>query len=278
MVIGTKRNKSMSNPFFFSRPGKIPIVLHAPHSSIIIPEKFRSDFVLNKTELQHEAQWMADLWTDELFPLNDERFWIQQSRVSRLVVDVERFSDETMEGMTQYGMAAVYTKTSAGDALKNLTLEKKELYLDTFYQPYHAALDQTAQQIIEQYRQFLLIDCHSFPSEPRYYEDQAPNRPDICIGVNEKTTPDWIVELLQKQFSDYGYSVKINTPFAGSLVPNILYGTPEESRCSSVMFEINRKIYMNETTFEKLPAFDIVAGQIQNVIDLLVSEYLKRIK
>lgn len=64
--------------------------------------------------------------------------------------------------------------------------------------------------------------------------------PDVCIGVNRGVSPE--TELITGIFEAEGYSVKLNEPFAGALVPAAFSG---DDRVSSVMIELNRRIYDN---------------------------------
>ncbi|GIX11983.1 MAG: hypothetical protein KatS3mg116_3693 [Elioraea sp.] len=71
----------------------IPIVLHIPHASRVIPAEERATFVLDDTALERELTAITDAWTDELVDGWSERYTVQRviAPVSRLVCDVERF-------------------------------------------------------------------------------------------------------------------------------------------------------------------------------------------
>ncbi|VGO21915.1 N-formylglutamate amidohydrolase [Pontiella sulfatireligans] len=73
-------------------------------------------FVLTDGELQREQQKLADAYTDELFNFpNSETVSFPYSR---LLVDVERFSDDEQEPMSRVGMGRFYMKTSGGQQLR----------------------------------------------------------------------------------------------------------------------------------------------------------------
>lgn len=256
--------------YFTHTKGTQPVLQHIPHSSLSIPQEFQKDFVLPDAALKQEAQWMADLYTDELFHDSSGDWYTLQSDISRLVVDVERFEDEAQEEMSRYGMAAVYTKTSTGETLKTVSNERKEEYLSAVFRPYHTQLNALVAECIAQHGLCVIVDCHSFPSESRYYEDQTPNRPDICLGTSTAYTPDWLFETLQSHFRNAGLSVEVNTPFSGTILPNDLLSQKQyEGKIFSIMIEVNRKLYMDEHSFEKSSQFEKTTMLMKQALELV---------
>jgi N-formylglutamate deformylase len=75
-------------------------------------------------------------------------------------------------------------------------------------------------------------------------------RPDICIGTDEHHTSKKLTECVVGFFKSKGYSVCINTPYSGSMVPLKYFRS--SLKLSTIMIEVNRKLYMNEMTKEKL--------------------------
>ena len=92
-----------------------PIICNVPHGGVLIPYEFVSDFSLSKDELEQEVKYMADNYTDNLFSelINISSFI--KSKISRVVLDIERFKEEENEPMSKVGMSALYTKTSNGN-------------------------------------------------------------------------------------------------------------------------------------------------------------------
>ncbi len=114
----------------------------------------------------------------------------------------------------------------------------------------------------------LIIDCHSFPAIPLPYEsNQSPDRPDICIGTDDFHTPKALTNQFVDLFKQRGYSVAINRPFSGSVVPGVYYQKNENVQ--SIMIEINRRLYMNEKTEEKSSNYTKVKSDLEWVIDQL---------
>ncbi|HZY00095.1 MAG TPA: N-formylglutamate amidohydrolase [Dermatophilaceae bacterium] len=94
-----------------------PYVVHVPHSSTGIPDDVRAHLMLDDDALAEELRLMTDARTEELARLAisqvKPRPWLFVNRLSRLVVDPERLTDEH-EVMYAVGMGAVYTRTSGG--------------------------------------------------------------------------------------------------------------------------------------------------------------------
>lgn len=259
--------------FEYSKNDNSPIVCNVPHAGTNIPDDFMGDFVLPKKELQIEVNYMADNYTDSLY---EELLYVSsfiKSAISRIVVDIERFEKGEDEPMSKVGMSAFYTRTSKGAVLRSVTTEKKE-NLKEIYDEYHKTFTRLVDSSLARHDCAIIVDCHSFPSVPREYEpDRNADRSDICIGADEYHTPKELTAILKNNFEELGYSVKINSPFAGTIVPMKYY--QKDKRVVSVMIEVNRKLYMNEETFQKLKDFSSTGKSISRCIIKSLNEFVK---
>ena len=216
-----------------------PILINVPHSSTYIPPDELRYFTT--PALKHEIAAMTDHYCDDLYDTGDKMI---RFPVSRLVCDPERFRDDSEEIMASVGMGAIYTACSDGTELKSITEDHKEELLAGYYDPYHRRLKEAVENNLITYGKCLSIDGHSFPAVPLPYEfDQDSNRPDICIGTDEYHTPGKIEKMLWQHFISRGYTVEINRPFAGCIVPMKYYR--KDARVMSVMIEINRRLYID---------------------------------
>jgi N-formylglutamate deformylase len=231
------------------------IILHIPHASTVLPSEV--EFLLGHEALAYEVDAMTDHHTDRLFDLPGARRCVFP--VSRLVVDPERFIED---GMEKVGMGVVYTHTSSGKPLRQISTGQKQSLIDRYYHPHHQQLTTMASKVLCIHGRCLIIDCHSFPAEPLDYETD-PFRPDICIGTDAFHTRPELEASLVNSFQDYGYSVAINSPFAGSIVPMDFY--QQDQRVSSVMIEINRRLYTNTAHYFNLQKnlFDVMSKVIK---------------
>lgn len=115
----------------------------------------------------------------------------------------------------------------------------------------------------------IIIDCHSFPKYPLPYElSQAKERAEICIGTDEFHTPSFLKDGMEKAFKYYNYSVAINKPFSGAIVPMDYY--QKDKRVQSIMIEIRRDLYMNEETGVKIDDFFKIKKLIETIIKKFV--------
>lgn len=250
------------------------IILNIPHGSCDIPKKFLPEFVLSKDQLDFEKKVMADLYTDEIYIKLFKKFGGIISRISRIVVDIERFKIDKDEPMSNVGMGVLYTKTSTGKKLRLISQGKREEYIKDVYDKYHKSLTELVSDRLNKFNECLIIDCHSFPSTPRIYEsDQKNNRPDICLGVDNFHTPNKLKKILKSNFEKVGFRVKYNSPFSGTIVPSPFY--KKNKKVCSVMIEINRRLYMSEDTFSKHKSFKSFSKKICEIIENSYFEFIK---
>ena len=236
------------------------MILHIPHSSTHIPTEVRSTLVLDDAEIETEILAMTDAFTEELFALFGTVRVVYP--VSRLVVDPERFCNDADEPMAKVGMGAVYMRTSGGNSLRNtLTPAQREQLLAMYYRPHHQNLEEAVEQELKHLGNAMLLDCHSFPSKPLPCDkNQGPNRPDFCIGTDECHTPPILVEQICDVVRDAGHTIGVNEPYSGTLVPMRFYR--KDHRVWSVMIEVRRDLYMNESKGAKAFRF----GRTQSLV------------
>ncbi len=235
-------------------------VLHIPHSSKRVPAETRQTILLDDAALDGELLRMTDAYTDELFPITPVEAGRVIFSLSRLVCDVERFTSDENEPMAARGMGVTYTRTSVGGVLRaQPDPADRQKCLDRWYWPHHSKLEHLVKDVAERSGLCLIVDCHSFPSVALPYElDQTSPRADICIGTDQVHTPAAVRDAVTAAAQAEGYSVALDAPFSGALVPLASYR--RDPCIMSVMIEVNRRLYMDENTglrnetFEKVRA------------------------
>lgn len=261
----------MSEPGFAILPpegASRPIVVHVPHAGTRIPPDVRRGIVLDDAAMAEELRRMTDHRTDVLAAgtaaFGATRF---VNRLSRLVVDPERFLDPDREEMEAVGMGAVYTATSGLDVLRLPDPAERGRLLDTWFRPYHAAITDVVGRHLDTSGRCAVVDVHSYPSAALPYERHAAAaRPPLCVGTHPVHTPPAVRVLVADLADEAGLEVAFDAPFAGTFVPTAYLGDP---RVVSVMLEIRRDTYLDEATATPHDGESRIAAFVTAVADAL---------
>jgi N-formylglutamate deformylase len=245
-------------------------VMHIPHSSLEVPDDVRSALVLSDSAFERELRRLTDRYTDELFALDPLTAIPVVFGVSRFVVDPERFPDDALEPMAARGMGAVYMATTGGEPLRaSLSEHQRAELLARFYEPHHAVLEAATQTVLDAKGYCLILDGHSFPNDPLPCDlNQDRPRPEICIGTDPFHTPDDLAAAAVKGFVSHDLDVAVDRPYSGALVPAHWYRS--DARVSALMLEVNRRLYMDEATGEKLATFAEMTAIVTSVSTALI--------
>ncbi|WP_406054960.1 N-formylglutamate amidohydrolase [Streptomyces sp. NBC_01077] len=223
-----------------------PVLLHVPHSSRVIPPDVRDGILLGDEELDRELDHITDAHTAEVAAVAAATAgaapWRFVNRLSRLVVDPERFPDEREE-MLAVGMGAVYTRTTHRAALRPAGFDPAPL-IDRYFTPYAEGMADAVAGRLAATGRAVIVDVHSYPTEPLPYElhGEGP-RPPVCLGTDAFHTPPALLDAAREAFGGFG-GLATDTPFAGTYVPLPYYG--KDPRVSALMIEIRRDVYMSE--------------------------------
>ena len=134
------------------------------------------------------------------------------------------------------------------------------------WHPYHRALRDLVEATHSRFGQAILIDCHSMPHEALEHHGR-PGRdlPDVVLGDRfGAAAAPWVMTAVEAAFQAEGFRVSRNTPFAGAFIAQS-YGRPSAGR-HVVQIEIDRALYMNESTIEPLPDFPHFTERMARVV------------
>lgn len=216
------------------------ILIHIPHSSLYIPRIYKKISLVSEEELEKENIFMCDNKIDELID-NKEQSLI--FNYSRLYCDVERFRDDS-EIMNKYGMGYIYTKTSTGKKIFDSPSISHKKEIDLIYENHHKKLDDYVTRILNKYNKCIIIDLHSYSDHQVANLFNYQNTPDICLGTEEAYYNQELIDTIKEYFENYGYSVMLNYPYSGSIIPN-KYFNKTNTNIVSIMIELNKKIYID---------------------------------
>jgi len=241
-------------------------LIHLPHCGTKIPNKYREDYLLTQDELTQNIYQYSDLYTDELFDDFYKTFGGVKNSYSRLFFDPERFGDDEAETMQQkFGLGWFYENAILSKKPLRKLDNKKEIR--TFFDAHHKELNRLTQEKLDRYNRCSVIDCHSFSNERYWFHDKTLELPDICIGFEERHVDSVLVDTILEVFK--GYDIKINTPYAGSLVPTNYW--QKDSRVKSVMIEINKKIYLEADNITKSKNYTDIKERLDRLLENIVA-------
>ncbi|WP_435613111.1 N-formylglutamate amidohydrolase [Streptomyces sp. bgisy159] len=246
-----------------------PVILHVPHSAREIPAGVRAGILLDDGELERELDLITDAHTAELAEeaarLAAVTPWRFVNRLSRLVVDPERFPDEREE-MRAVGMGAVYTRTTHQEVLRAGDGDPEPL-VERYFRPYARAMTRAVAGRLAATGRAVIVDVHSYPAVRLPYELHGDGpRPPVCLGTDSFHTPPWLAAAAREAFAECG-GTGFDSPFAGTYVPLEFYGTVP--RVSALMVEIRRDTYMSEPGGPAGPGLSRLASALARLVDAL---------
>ena len=244
----------------------VPLVCDSPHSGSVYPADFQTVLPTSKLRWAEDAHVDA-LW--ETVPRHGGTLLCAE--FPRSYVDVNREPDDidpnilaepwphdlapTEKSRLGYGL---FWHSVNGHTMydRKLWVSELENRLRTYYEPYHEALWRQIDAAMERFGTVWHLNLHSMPSNSYAAMEQTTDRTlaDFVLGDRDGTTCDpTLTGIIEDYLRGCGYTVARNDPFKGvALIARI--GQPAERR-HSLQIEINRKLYMDENTFEKTDGF-----------------------
>ncbi len=275
--------RELSPPFSVRWPEKltVPLVFNSPHSGRSYPSAFLKASKLDA----HTLRRSEDAFVEELFGfVMDLGAPLLHAHFPRAYLDVNREPYELdpvlfREGLPHYantqsvrvvgGLGTIARIVSESDEIyrEPLSIEAALQRINRLYAPYHEALSEL---LIESKREFglvVVIDCHSMPSSTT--ADRSATRPDFVLGDRFGTSCSGeLTRLGARSLEALGYSVALNKPYAGGYITEH-YGRPHKAQ-HVLQIEINRALYMDETTFEKSDRFAGIREALTTMVRALL--------
>lgn len=259
-------------PFQLLEPDEqtVPFVLNSPHSGRIYPDGFLKQTRLTARSIRSSEDFMVDRLVEgavshgmPLLAANFPRAYLDVNR-EPYELDQTMFEDELPAFVNS---RSVRVSSGLGTVAK-IVAEGKEIYrsripvadalnrVETLYKPYHAQLRMLLARAHVTFGHAVLVDCHSMPSSNAI--QQNDDRPDIVLGdrFGSSCNPA-LAHTAREILQDLGMHVAFNKPYAGGFITEH-YGRPENG-LHALQLEINRGLYMNESTLEPNAGFDDLA-------------------
>ena len=268
-------------------PGTAALVLDSPHSGVAYPADFghACDLaVLRQAEDTHVeklydfAPALGIAWIEALFP----RSYIDVNRNTTefdvTLVDgpwadaVE--TEPAALGKVRLGKGLIWRMTDDGMPIykRKLTAAEVRQRIDRCWRPYHQAVERAIAQAHARHGYSIHLNCHSMPAVASSYATDFPGlaHADFVIGDRDgSTAAPALSALVCEILRGFGYDVSHNHPYKGvELVRR--YGDPARQR-HSIQVEVNRKLYMDETTLQPHAGFATLRGHLKQLVERLLA-------
>lgn len=257
----------------------VPVVFDSPHSGSNYPSDFNHIVPMEK------IRRAEDMYVDELFGSAPKfgatliaalfpRSYIDPNR-SLQDLDPELLTESWPEPIRPgekarlgHGLIWRLCPPDMNLYIEKLSPDAVRSRIDQYWQPYHAALRDALDGLYERFDAVWHINCHSMPSATRGPFLNGGGQADFVLGDRDGTTasPDFL-HLVRDSLRELGYSVKVNDPYKGVELVRA-YSDPGRGR-HSLQIEINRALYMDEVTFERLPQFANLKTSLDRVIETI---------
>jgi N-formylglutamate deformylase len=253
---------------------RLPLVLDSPHSGALYPDDFRYCCplpVLRRAE---------DSYVDELFEAAPGHgATLIAALFPRSYVDVNRAADDLDPGMvagamppflvprpaTRVGLVRRHAQPGVPIYDRKLLPDDILARIERYHTPYHRVLDEACGRLHREFGAVWHINCHSMPSRGTHPEDRHG---DFVLGDRDGTTcaadfTDFVARFLR----GLGYDVRINEGYKGVEIVR-RQGRPADNR-HSLQLEVDRALYMNQKTLEKLPGFEGLRADLARLVEAL---------
>lgn len=267
-------------------PGTSAVVLDSPHSGVSYPDDFghccdfnalRSAEDTHVEKLYDFAPALGVAWIEALFP----RSYLDANR-NVTEIDVTLFDEPWPDPMetdpatlakVRLGKGLIWRCTDDGAPLydRKLTVAEVRSRIDSCWKPYHQAVESAIEAAHARHGYSIHVNCHSMPAIASQFATGFPGmvHADFVIGDRDGTTADpRLSQRLCEFLRALGYHVEYNHPYKGvELVRR--YGDPARNR-HGIQVEVNRRLYMDETTLEPTAGFDKLRADLKAMVTMLL--------
>lgn len=249
------------------------VIFASPHSGRDYPDWFLAESRLTPFELRSSE----DAFVDRLIaPATRHGAVVLTARVPRALVDLNRAADEidprAVEGTSPgrasarvlSGLGVIPRVVAQGREIRHRPLPRAEAMrrIDEAWRPYHAALAALMDEAWGRFGQAILIDAHSMPRAALSHLPGTP--PELVLGDRNGVSAGRAFSNRIACEAAAGFRIRRNSPFAGAYVLTA-HGRPAERR-HALQIEIDRSLYMDETTLRPHDGFDTTAKRFESLI------------
>jgi len=257
----------LPSPIVHAPRAAVPVLLSVPHSGRDYPQWLLASATGGRTALES----LED-------PLVDRLVWRAMARgigaviarAPRAAIDCNRAADEIDPAViadapseavgvrARGGLGIVPSRSATHGRLWRRPIDQAELdrRITEAHAPFHDAVAEELEKLVQTYGRALLIDCHSMP--------RRAGQAQIVFGDRHGgSAAPWLAAQGAAIARSDGWSTALNDPYAGGHVVE-RHGRPERG-VHAVQVEIDRSCYLARDLRSPGPGFDLAARLIEQL-------------
>jgi N-formylglutamate amidohydrolase len=260
----------------------LPLVLDSPHSGSLYPEDF--SYCCPFPALRRAE----DAYVDELFaaaPIHGAS--LIGALFPRSYIDPNRAADDVDPGLltkplppwlvprqvTRVGLVRRHAQPGIPIYDRKLRPDEVLARIEGYHTPYHRVLDETCDELHRQFGAVWHMNCHSMPSRGNRREGVKGEHGDFVLGDRDGTTcAGEFTEFVARFLRGHGYDVRVNEGYKGVEIIR-RQGRPAQNR-HSLQIEVDRSLYMDQKTLERLPGFDRLQADLGRLVEA-IARYIR---
>jgi N-formylglutamate deformylase len=263
----------------------VPLVLDSPHSGAVYPEEFAYRCplaVLRRAE---------DAYVDQLYEAAPAYgATLIAALFPRSYIDANRAPDDLDPAIlarplppslrprpvTRVGLVRRHARPGVPIYENKLEPEDVLTRIERYHKPYHGVLDDSVDGLHRNFGAVWHINCHSMPSYGNRSLGRRGEHGDFVLGDRDGTTCERdFTDLVARFLRGLGYDVRINEGYKGVEIVR-RHGRPAANR-HSLQIEVDRSLYMDQKTLEKLPGFDQLQADLAGLVEAVAGYVRSRI-
>lgn len=261
--------------------GALPIVLDSPHSGRYYPPDFRP-------ALAHEVLRSGeDLYIDQLYERAPSAgATLVCAQFPRAYIDPNRTLADLDAAMldgpwpeplkpgpkTALGIGLIWKLAQDQPVYDRLLgVDEVRARIDTWYRPYHGALQSALDDAYARHACYWHLNIHSMPDDS-YARLKLPVKPlaDFVLGdLDGSTFSEPALQVIEQALQAHGYSTARNDPFKGVDIIR-QHGQPQQRRYS-LQVEIKRSCYADVAAHARGPGFDRARAAVEAMVQALAA-------
>lgn len=263
----------------------VPLVLDSPHSGAVYPEAFAYRCPLPMLRRAEDA------YVDQLYetaPVHGAT--LIAALFPRSYIDANRAEDDvdpailirppppSMKPRPVSRVGLVRRHARPGIPIYDGKLDPEDVLarIERYHRPYHRVLDDCVDTLHGEFGAVWHVNCHSMPSYGNRSLGRRCEHGDFVLGDRDGTT-------CERDFTDFvarflrglGYDVRINEGYKGVEIVR-RQGRPAANR-HSLQIEVDRSLYMDQKTLEKLPGFDRLRADLASLVEAVAGYVRSRL-